>query len=107
MPADLATWQLTLPESQAVSAACCFHANALICPAKKKETDCRHCSLAEFITSGPIVAMQLEGADAVPAWRTLLGPTNSATAREQAPSSLRARYGTGGPAFAWHPHNCA
>ena len=50
---------------------------------------------AEFMTSGPIVAMQLEGADAVPAWRTLLGPTNSETAREQAPTSLRARFGTG------------
>ncbi len=47
------------------------------------------------MTSGPIVALQLEGADAVPAWRTLLGPTNSETAREQAPTSLRARFGTG------------
>lgn len=46
--------------------------------------------------------MQLEGADAVTAWRTLLGPTNSATAREQAPASLRARFGTGPHRYAIH-----
>lgn len=36
--------------------------------------------LLEFITSGPIVAMQWSGSDAVSVTRTLMGPTNPASA---------------------------
>jgi nucleoside-diphosphate kinase len=42
--------------------------------------------LVEFITSGPIVAMVLEGADAVPAARQVIGATNPL---EAAPGSIR------------------
>lgn len=49
----------------------------------------------EFVTSGPVVAMELKGANAIDKWRTLLGPTDSATARNEAPLSIRAKFGTG------------
>lgn len=51
--------------------------------------------LLEFVTSGPVVAMELKGANAIDKWRTLLGPTDSATARNKAPLSIRAKFGTG------------
>lgn len=49
----------------------------------------------EFVTSGPVVALELKGSNAIQKWRTLLGPTDSATARNQAPMSVRAKFGTG------------
>ena len=51
--------------------------------------------LIDFMTSGEIVALQLERTDAVTAWRTLCGPTNSEIAKAEAPASLRAKFGTG------------
>eukprot|EP00897_Mesotaenium_endlicherianum_P000868 jgi/Mesen1/10782/ME000091S10309 len=50
-------------------------------------------NLVEFMTSGPIVAMVLEGPRAVDTWRHLMGPTSSATARETRPKSVRAAFG--------------
>ncbi|KAJ7377011.1 Nucleoside diphosphate kinase 7 [Desmophyllum pertusum] len=50
--------------------------------------------LVEFVTSGPVVVMELKGSNAIQKWRTLLGPTDSATARTQAPLSVRAKFGT-------------
>ena len=46
--------------------------------------------LVSFITSGPLVALCVEGPDAVGAVRTLMGPTNPITA---APGSIRGDYG--------------
>ena len=46
--------------------------------------------LVSFITSGPLVAMCVEGPDAVSAVRTLMGPTNPVTA---APGSIRGDFG--------------
>ena len=46
--------------------------------------------LERFITSGPVVAMVLEGPDAVEVVRTLMGPTNG---REAAPGTIRGDYG--------------
>ncbi len=51
--------------------------------------------LIGFVSSGPVVAMELMGSDAVNQWRALLGPTDSAIARSEAPNSMRARFGTG------------
>jgi len=48
--------------------------------------------LCGFMSSGPLVALVLAKSDAIPAWRALMGPTNSLTAKEEAPDSLRARY---------------
>lgn len=50
--------------------------------------------LVEFVTSGPVVALELKGSNAIQKWQTLLGPTDSATARNQAPMSVRAKFGT-------------
>lgn len=50
--------------------------------------------LAKFMTSGPARALVLARADAVNAWRELMGPTDSDVARDQAPDSLRALFGT-------------
>jgi nucleoside-diphosphate kinase len=47
--------------------------------------------LVEFITSGPLVAMVAEGADAVRAVRTLIGATNPLDA---APGSIRGDHAT-------------
>ena len=46
--------------------------------------------LVEFITSAPLVAICVEGPDAVTAVRTLMGPTNPVAA---APGSIRGDYG--------------
>ena len=46
--------------------------------------------LVAFITSGPLVALCVEGPDAVGAVRTLMGPTNPVQA---APGSIRGDYG--------------
>ena len=46
--------------------------------------------LVEFITSGPLVAICVEGPEAVTAVRTLMGPTNPVAAP---PGSIRGDYG--------------
>lgn len=58
--------------------------------------------LCGFMSSGPLVALVLAKSDAIPAWRALMGPTNSLTAKEEAPDSLRARFGTDGTMNATH-----
>ncbi|XP_030647528.1 nucleoside diphosphate kinase homolog 7 [Chanos chanos] len=59
-------------------------------------------NLVQFVTSGPVVTMELMGDEAVSAWRKILGPTDSGVARKEAPSSLRARFGTDGTKNAGH-----
>ena len=46
------------------------------------------------MTRGPIVALKLEGANAIPKWRELMGPTKHAQAMAEAPNCIRALYGT-------------
>ena len=46
--------------------------------------------LVRFMTEGPIVAMVLEGDDAVSRWRELMGPTDAAKAP---PTTLRGKFG--------------
>ncbi|KAJ2806721.1 hypothetical protein H4R20_001579 [Coemansia guatemalensis] len=50
--------------------------------------------LVEFVTSAPVLALVLEGSDAIAVWRELAGPTNPRTAKFEARNSLRAKYGT-------------
>lgn len=50
--------------------------------------------LISFMTSGPLLALILRKQDAIRAWRTLIGPTSVDKAREEAPTSIRARHGT-------------
>ena len=47
-------------------------------------------NLVEFMTSGPVVAIALEGKDAITVVRTLVGKTN---AREAAPGTIRGDFG--------------
>ena len=59
-------------------------------------------NLVNFMSSGPIVALCLAKTNAILDWRTLMGPTNTLKAREEAPYSLRARFGTDGTQNATH-----
>ena len=54
------------------------------------------------MTSGPVVAMELMGDEAVAGWRRLLGPTDAGVARSEAAGSVRAQYGTDGTRNAGH-----
>ncbi|KAJ3107121.1 Thioredoxin domain-containing protein 3 [Phlyctochytrium planicorne] len=58
--------------------------------------------LTNWMSSAPIYAIVLEKEDGIKAWRTLAGPTNSEKARESAPESIRARFGTDGSQNAVH-----
>jgi nucleoside diphosphate kinase len=58
--------------------------------------------LVGFMTSAPVIALVLKKSNAISSWRTLIGPTNSNKARQEAPQSLRALYGTDGSQNAFH-----
>ncbi|KAM7012796.1 nucleoside diphosphate kinase homolog 7 [Tautogolabrus adspersus] len=53
-------------------------------------------NLVQFLSSGPVVVMELMGDEAMSIWRRLLGPADSAVARKEAPLSVRAQFGTDG-----------
>mmetsp|Transcript_20093 Transcript_20093/g.31426 ORF Transcript_20093/g.31426 Transcript_20093/m.31426 type:complete len:375 (-) Transcript_20093:157-1281(-) len=59
-------------------------------------------ALTSFMSSGPIVAMELVADGAIQKWRKLIGPTNTFKAKEDAPNSLRAQFGTDGTKNACH-----
>ena len=59
-------------------------------------------TLIEFMTSDYVVGMELVAPEAIKKWRDLIGPTNSLTAKEKAPNSLRALYGIDGTKNACH-----
>lgn len=58
--------------------------------------------LIQFITSGPVIAMEILRDDAICEWKRLLGPANSGMARSEAPGSVRALFGTDGIRNAAH-----
>uniref|UniRef100_A0A8C6HSY9 Nucleoside diphosphate kinase homolog 7 n=1 Tax=Mus spicilegus TaxID=10103 RepID=A0A8C6HSY9_MUSSI len=58
--------------------------------------------LIQFITSGPIIAMEILRDDAISEWKRLLGPANSGLSRTDAPGSIRALFGTDGVRNAAH-----
>ncbi|KAJ3074881.1 Thioredoxin domain-containing protein 3 [Podochytrium sp. JEL0797] len=58
--------------------------------------------LTTWMSSAPIYALVLEKPSAIKEWRTLAGPTNSNKARESAPLSIRALFGTDGSLNAVH-----
>ncbi|CAH1782163.1 unnamed protein product [Owenia fusiformis] len=59
-------------------------------------------TLLSFISSGPVIAMELMGDNAIGKWRDTLGPTDSSIARSAAPMSIRARFGTDNTRNACH-----
>uniref|UniRef100_A0A8C6WS42 Nucleoside diphosphate kinase homolog 7 n=1 Tax=Neogobius melanostomus TaxID=47308 RepID=A0A8C6WS42_9GOBI len=50
-------------------------------------------NLVQSLTSGPVVALELMGDEAVSVWRRVLGPTDAAQAHKEAPQCVRAQYG--------------
>lgn len=59
-------------------------------------------NLVQFVSSGPLVAMELMGDEAISIWRRLLGPTDSTVAQREAQHSVRAQFGTDGVKNAGH-----
>ncbi|XP_053723628.1 nucleoside diphosphate kinase 7 [Synchiropus splendidus] len=59
-------------------------------------------NLVQFVSSGPVVAMELMGNEAISVWRKLLGPTDSSIAKIEAPASVRAKFGTDNTQNAGH-----
>ncbi|XP_065670458.1 nucleoside diphosphate kinase homolog 5 isoform X2 [Hydra vulgaris] len=51
-------------------------------------------SLVAFMSSGESIAYLLARNKAIEHWRKIIGPTNSAKARDEVPTSIRALYGT-------------
>ena len=49
--------------------------------------------LVTYISSGPVLAMELLAPSAITRWRKVLGPTDPVKAREEQPESLRALFG--------------
>lgn len=50
-------------------------------------------SLVAFMSSGPILVMELAKENAIYSWRNMIGNTNSEKARAEQPESIRAKYG--------------
>ena len=48
-----------------------------------------------YISSGPVLAFEIVGENAVGKWRDMVGPCDPAEARQTAATSLRAQFGTG------------
>ncbi|XP_041079552.1 nucleoside diphosphate kinase homolog 5 [Polyodon spathula] len=63
-------------------------------------------SLTAFMSSGPTIAMILARDKAIAHWKALIGPPNSAKAKETHPDSLRAIYGTSDLRNAVHGSDC-
>jgi nucleoside-diphosphate kinase len=53
-------------------------------------------NLQEFMTSDVAVGMELIADGGIKGWRSFIGPTNSLKAKEEAPDSIRAKFGTDG-----------
>ncbi|CAJ1059837.1 nucleoside diphosphate kinase 7 isoform X2 [Xyrichtys novacula] len=70
-----------------------YSSNLIVTKAKMTKLTC---NLVQFVSSGPVVAMELMGDEAMSIWRRLLGPVDSAVARKEAPQSVRAQFGTDG-----------
>lgn len=49
--------------------------------------------LVDYMTSGDVLALILAGEEAISQWRNVLGPTRVSQACQEAPESLRARFG--------------
>ena len=47
------------------------------------------------MSSGPVVVFELQAENAIQRWKDMAGPVHPDEARKVAPSSLRARFGTG------------
>jgi nucleoside-diphosphate kinase len=48
------------------------------------------------MTSDVCIGMELVSDNAVKKWRDVIGPTNTAVAKQEAPGSIRAKFGVDG-----------
>ncbi|XP_974333.3 nucleoside diphosphate kinase homolog 7 [Tribolium castaneum] len=63
--------------------------------------------VVDHMTSGPVVALQLVGDNAIERWKANVGPTDPLEARQTAPDTLRAIYGLEKASNAFHAaDNC-
>ncbi|XP_039244385.1 nucleoside diphosphate kinase 7 isoform X1 [Pipra filicauda] len=58
--------------------------------------------LLQFITSGPVLAMEILGDDAVSKWKAIVGPANPAVTESDTLDSIRENFGHGGLRNAAH-----
>lgn len=58
--------------------------------------------LVNFMTSDVVTGMEMVSENAIERWRSLIGPTNSLVAKQNAPSSIRSIFGTDGTRNAVH-----
>ncbi|XP_071417050.1 nucleoside diphosphate kinase homolog 7 [Pithys albifrons albifrons] len=58
--------------------------------------------LLQYITSGPVLAMEILGDDAVSKWQAIVGPTNPSAAEADTLDSIRDNFGHGGLGNAAH-----
>jgi len=68
------------------------------CILKQRRQTVSGCVFSEqssFLASGTLVAVELRAENAVERWKEMVGPADPDQARDVAPSSLRARFGTG------------
>lgn len=63
-------------------------------------------SLTAYMSSGPIIALELARHDAINYWRQVMGPSNSLKAKQTHPESIRAIYGTDDLRNAVHGSYC-
>ena len=49
---------------------------------------------ADYIVTGPVIGLRLGRLDAINHWRKVIGPTDPEEAKQKAPKSIRALYGT-------------
>lgn len=61
----------------------------------------------QFITSDFVVGMELVSNNAVRKWREFIGPTNTFNAKRDAPSSIRAKFGSDSTKNAVHGSDSA
>jgi len=64
-------------------------------------------SLVAFMSSGEILALVLTRKDAIDYWRNVIGPTHTSKARDEAPESIRALFGTDNQRNAVHGSDSA
>ena len=59
-------------------------------------------NLSNFIQTDVVTGMELVASNAVDNWRQMIGPTNTQAAKQNAPHSIRALFGTDGTKNAVH-----
>ena len=50
-------------------------------------------TLVNHMSSGPVIAMEVRGDNAISKWKKMVGPENVEEAKEKFPACLRAKYG--------------